>query len=251
MNGTYLIFLGVTSKPFSSPLAREAVRAGLNQDTVSGLDDGNLLKGCYLLPPSLYGHPHDACPDGNKAGDGNLPLAQSLAKESGMAGSRVTVWSPADSPFAGWMAYYTSLLNQIGFKARLKTVPAASYYRTIGAARLHSQTGFDGTYQEFVNPAGFYEQLTAKAIQTRNGNWGKIDDPYINSTVRVLAAVPASSVYAVATFWHKLELYVAKNAYIAVLGYPTFPEFVSDRIDLRAVTFSPVVGLDWSSLKLK
>ena len=38
---------------------------------------------------------------------------------------------------------------------------------------------------------------------------------------------------------------------MAVLGYPTAPVLVSSRIDDGAVVFQPVVGIDWSSLRLK
>jgi peptide/nickel transport system substrate-binding protein len=252
MYGTRLIFLNATRKPFSSQLAREAVRAGLDQGAVSQVDAGMLMNGCYVLPPTLWGHPGDACPDGNKAGDGNLPMARALVKRSGMAGTRVVVWSEASSTIRRWMAYYTSLLNQIGFKASLKTVADTAYFSTIGDVGRDPQTGYGEFAQDLPNPVDIYRQLTGRAIRrAANRNWSQVDDPYVNRTVRVLGAVPASSVEAVAKFWRQLELYVAEKAYFAVLGYPTVPEFVSSRIDFRDLIFSPVAGDDWSSIRLK
>jgi hypothetical protein len=43
---------------------------------------------------------------------------------------------------------------------------------------------------------------------------------------------------------------VADKGYVAVIGYPRFPEFVSSRIDFGKVIFSPVAGFDWSSFRL-
>jgi peptide/nickel transport system substrate-binding protein len=252
VDSTNVIFMNVARKPFSSQSARQAVRAALDQNTLDQLDPGTLLSGCYLIPPTLYGHPHDACPEGNPAGGGNLALAKTLVQRSGMGGVPVTVWSQTGSPSRSWMTYYTSLLNQIGFKASLKLVPDQSYYETVGELKRHPQTGFAGFDADFPNPLGFYEPLTGKAIQpTGNRNLSELDDPVINATVRALAAVPASNLSAVYNFWNQLELYVANKAYLAVLGYPTFPEFVSDRVNRRALIFSPVVGYDWTSLRLK
>lgn len=252
VNSTNVIFMNVSRKPFSSQLARQAVRAALDQNTLDQLDSGTLLKGCYLLPPTLYGHPHDACPEGNKAGGGDLVSAKALVRRSGMGGTPVTVWSQTGSPSRPWMAYYTSLLNEIGFRASLKLVADQAYYRTIGDLRRHPQTGFGGFDEDLPNPVGFYQPLTGEAIESSgNRNWGEIDDPFINMTVRALDAVPASNLSAVYRYWNELELYVADKAYLAVLGYPTSPEFVSDRVNRRALIFSPVVGYDWSSLRLK
>jgi hypothetical protein len=150
------------------------------------------------------------------------------------------------------MTYYTSLLNQLGFKASLRVEPDQTYYREIGRLSLHPQTGFAEFPQPIPNPVVFYEPLTGQAIQPNgNRNWGEINDPFVNTTVQALAAVPGSRYGAVYGYWSQLELYVAKQAYVAVIGYPTFPEFVSGRIDLRTMVFSPVVGFDFSSIRVK
>ncbi len=252
MNGTYVAFLNVTSRPFSSQLVRQAVRAAVDQNTLAELDSGKLEKGCYVLPPGVYGHPGNACPEGNRRGDGNLPLARALVQRSGMAGSAVTVWTPAQAPAQAWMTYYTSLLDGIGLNARLKVVPAGGYYRTIGDLRLHPQTGFGEYDRQIPYPAAFYDELAGSAIQpTDNRNWGEINDPYINRTVQLLGEVPAAGLDAVSSFWSELEQYTAQRAYVAVLGYRTAPELVSRRIDFSRVIFNPVVGYDWSSLRFK
>jgi peptide/nickel transport system substrate-binding protein len=252
MLGSELIFLNVTSKPFSNQLAREAVRAGLDQNTMAELDGGMLRTGCYVLLPSMFGHPNNACPDGNKAGDGDLTAARTLVKNSGMAGARVTVWSETTSPVRQWMTYYTSLLNQIGFDATLKLVADHSYYAAIGDPGAGAQTGYGALYQELPNPADPYGQLTGQGNEaTADHNWSQLNDPALNTSVRALTAIPASTVGAVANYWRELELDVADKAYVAPFGYPTFPEFVSSRIDFRALVFSPVAGYDLSSLRLK
>lgn len=252
MNGTDLIFLNVTRKPFSSQLAREAVLTGLDENTIKRLGSGTVLPGCYLLPPGMYGHLGARCPYRDAGSGGNLAAAKALVQRSRMAGTRVTVWSGTDSAFREWMAYYTSLLDRIGFKATQKLIPDAGYYATIGDLKLHPQTGFAHFYEDFPNPVNFYQPLTGAAIVPKgNQNWGELNDPYLNAQVSTLAGVPAGQLSAVVPFWHLLEGYLASKAYVAVFGYQTVPEFVSDRIDYTAIVVDPVVGFDWSSFQLK
>jgi peptide/nickel transport system substrate-binding protein len=251
INATELIFVNVTQRPFTSQLARIAVQTALDDGALRHLGGDELQEGCFLLPPNIWGHPHDQCPRGDIEKGGDVAAARALVARSGMAGSRVTVWSAAGRPVSAWMAYYTSLLNQIGFKARLKLVRSAKYYATIGNLKLHPQTGFGEFSPELQSPVDFYERLTGSAIRAvDNPNWGEIDDAYLNRQVAILEAVPSTNLAAVSSFWHGLEGYVADRAYLAVFGYRTAPIFVSDRLN-PAVRLSPVVGLDWSSFRLK
>ena len=252
MNATYLIFLNVARPPFSSQLARQAVRVALDENKMNQLAGGTLAVGCFLLPPNLYGHSHLPCAQAGTPVAGNVAEARALARRSGMAGTRVTVWSEANQPFRGWMAYYTSLLNQLGFRARLKLVSDQAYYAAIGDLRNHPQTGIGDFYADYPNPADFYQWLTRSAMaQSPNQNWGEIDDPYLNTQVRTLGSVPAADLSAVTSLWHGVERYVASRSYIAPFGYQTFPEFVSARLKYKAIIFSPVVGFDWTSFRLK
>lgn len=252
LNDTYAIFMNVTRKPFSSALARIAVQTALDDNTLKQLGAGLLQQGCYLLPPSMYGHPHDQCPRGNIKKGGDEPAGRALVARSGMAGTRVTVWGESGAPASSWMAYYTSLLNRLGFRAQLKLVPSSSYAATVGDLKLHPQTGFGYFAAALASPVDLYERMTGAAIRPRaNLNLSEANDPYLNHQVGILSAVPSTNLPAIAPFWHSLERYVANRAYLAVFGYETAPEFVSDRVNYAALHLSPVFGLDWSSFHLK
>jgi peptide/nickel transport system substrate-binding protein len=252
MNSTQLIFMNIKRKPFTSRLARIAVQTALDDGTLKQLGADELQEGCYLLPPSMWGHPHDQCPRGNIEKGGDVAAARALVKRSGMAGTRVTVFSPASAPASRWMAYYTSMLTRIGFPARLKLVRSADYYATIGDLKLHPQTGFGALTAGLPTPVDFYERLTGAAIRgAENPNWSEIDDAYVNREVGILRAVPSTNLAAVAPFWHGLERYLADQAYLAVFGYQTAPLFVSGRVAYPRLRLSPVVGLDWTSFHLK
>jgi peptide/nickel transport system substrate-binding protein len=251
MNSTYYVFLNTKAKPFSSQLAREAVVTGLNQNAMNRLGSGTLIPGCYFLPPGMTGHPTAPCPYGDPASGGDIAKAKALVQQSGMAGQAVTVWSETRSPRQQWMTYYTSFLNQIGFKATQKVIADANYFSTIGNLKLNPQTGFADWNQDFPNPIDFYLLLQGSAIlPTNNENFGQVNDPKINSESNKLGQVPTSQLASTAAQWQSLDEYTAKQAYTAVFGYQTFPAFTSDRIGQNYI-FSLLYGWDWSSFSLK
>ncbi len=251
---TYYIFMNSQEKPFNNQLAREAVVTGLNQEAMNRLGSGTLDPTCLFLPPDVPGYqPSSAstCPYG-VPGTGNLAKAKALVQQSGMAGQPVTVWSQGRLPRQQWMTYYTSFLNQIGFKATQKVIADATYFTTIGELKLHPQTGFTDWNQDFPNPVDFYLLVSGKGIlPTNNENPGEINDPYINGQIAKLSTVPTTQLGSVTSQWQALDQYVAKKAYIAVFGYQTFPKFASARLNYPAALMNPIYGWDWTSFALK
>jgi peptide/nickel transport system substrate-binding protein len=252
MNSTYYIFMNTKTKPFSSQLAREAVVTGIDENAMNRLGSGTLIPACFFLPPGMIGHPTASCPYGDPASGGNLTKAKQLVQQSGMAGTPVSVWSETRTPRQQWMTYYTSFLNQIGFKATQKVIADATYFSTIGNLKLNPQTGFADWNQDFPNPIDFYLLLQGTAIlPTNNQNFGQVNDPQINSQSNKLGAVPTPQLNSVASQWQALDQYTAQKAYVGVFGYQTFPEFTSTKINYGSIVFHPVYGFDWSSFQTK
>jgi peptide/nickel transport system substrate-binding protein len=256
LNTTYYFFLNSAVKPFNSQLAREAVIYGLDRNALARLGSGFWTPACYLLPPPMIGHPTAPCPYGNPAAPPNIAKAKALVKQSGMEGAPVTVWGEERQPRRQFIDYYTSMLNQIGFKATEKIVADADYFPTIGDQKTHPQTGFADWNQDFPNPFDFYGVLLAgdSILPTNNQNFGEVNDPYINSLVNAngsLAKVPAADLGSAASKYQQLDEYATKKAYMAVWGYLTAPEFTSDRINRQTVVFSPLFGWDYTSLQTK
>jgi peptide/nickel transport system substrate-binding protein len=252
---TYYFFLNSQVKPFNNQLAREAVVTGLDRNALARLGSGFFTPGCYLLPPLMIGHATQPCPYGDPAVP-NLAKAKQLVKQSGLAGTPVTVWGEERSPRRQFIDYYTSFLNQIGFKATEKIIADATYFPTIGDTNLHAQTGFADWNQDFPNPIDFYGILAAgdAITKTNNENFGLDNDPVLNAQVNSLGGLyklPSSQLAANAAQWQKLDYYAAKKAYFAVFGYASFPKFVSDRVDFGSFVYHQVYGPDWLTLSLK
>jgi peptide/nickel transport system substrate-binding protein len=151
------------------------------------------------------------------------------------------------------MTYYTQLLNEIGFKAKIKAIDAAIYAQTIGELRLHPQTGEFEWIEDFPNPVDYYGVLVdgGAILHANNLNFGEVKDPHVDSTVAKLGVIPATQLSQSVPQWQALDEYVSKKAYVVPFGYPTFPEFVSDRINVGALVLNPVYGWDFTSFQLK
>jgi peptide/nickel transport system substrate-binding protein len=248
---TYYVFMNTQEKPFSSFLVRKAVEVGLDQTAMNKLGAGTLRPGCYFLAPSIIGHPTAPCPYGTP-GSGNLTEAKKLVRESGMAGTPVTVWSQQRAPRQAWMRYYARFLRQLGFDTKIRKVTDTNYFTTIGSLKLHAQTGFADWNQDFPSPVDFYLLLDGKSIlPTDNQNFGLVNDPRINNAVARLETVPTPRLDTVAAQWSALDEYVAKKAYAGVFGYQTFPFFMSDRMKYAAAIHHPLYGWDFTTFQLK
>jgi peptide/nickel transport system substrate-binding protein len=254
VSGEYF-FLNVKSKPFSSPLVREAVNYALDRRALQRLDSGMLNPACFFLPVGMPGHPSAPCPYGEPNSEvpaTNLTKAKELVRKSGLAGTSVTVWGGSRAPHKEFVDYYAGVLNEIGLKASEKIVADAQYYATVGNLSNKAQTGWMSFSQDFPNPIDFYQLLDAKSIlPTESHNLSQVDDPHIQSELASLAPVPSSQLGSVVGRWQALDLYTAQKAYMAPFGYDEVPKFFSNRIDFGAAVFHPVYGNDWSSLQLK
>ena len=256
LNSTYYFFMNQKAKPFSSMLAREAVIVGLNRPALARLGSGFFTPGCFFLPPLMVGHPPSSCPFGDPNSTGDIAKAKMLVQQSGMAGQPVTVWGEERSPRRQFVDYYTSFLNQIGFKATEKIIADATYFPTVGNLKLNAQTGFDDYNQDFPNPIDFYGLLLAGDAITPTGNLNhsQVNDPVINSKANQLGTLfklPTSSLGSASSQWTTLDEYTAAKAYEAVFGYLEAPEFVSNRIDQSALVFQPINGYWYNTFKLK
>jgi peptide/nickel transport system substrate-binding protein len=245
-------FLNTLIPPFNNQLAREAVNYALDRRALSRLASGFITPLCYFLPPGIVGHPTSPCPyGGDPNGAPDLAKAKSLLQQAGLTGAPVTVWGETRSPRQEYIHYYTSVLNQIGFKATEKITQDSVYFQTIGNAATKAQTGFGDWLQDFPNPSDFYLLLDARSIQPQNNqNFSNVNDPHVQSELDKLNAVPATKLSDAAAEWQSLDEYVASKAYTAVFGTEVVPKFMSTKINFKSAQFHPLFLNDWSSWQL-
>ena len=252
---TYYFFLNTTIPPFNKVAARDAVNYALDSRALERIFGGRLHPTCNLLPPGMVGYqPITPCPWGDPAGPGNTAKATALVKSAGLAGSPVTVWTNSKDPRPAIGAYLQSLLNQIGFKASIKTLNQTVYFSTIGSPKSKAQIGFDDWFQDFPHPGDFFGNLltTAAAKSLPSFNNGFVSDPYIDAQVNKLDAQPAASV---ASGWAALDQYVNNpaHAYLVPYGNEEDTAFYSARMNVAQCSGYPDLAhrVDWSLLCLK
>jgi len=249
---TFYFFLNTQMAPFNNPLAREAVNYAIDRRAFVRLASGFLKPECYFLPEGIAGHPTGNCPYGSKDGAPDLAKAKALVKQAHLEGTPITVWGETRSPRKQYVEYYTSVLNQMGFKATPKIISDSVYFPTIGNAKTKAQTGFADWLQDFPNPSDFYLLMNAKSIQpVNNENFSNVNDPHVQSELAKLDAVPATKLNSVSGNWQSLDQYTASKAYQAVYGSEELPNFMSNKIDFGSAIFHPLYLTDWSSLQLK
>jgi peptide/nickel transport system substrate-binding protein len=254
VSGEYF-FLNVKEKPFSNEKVRQAVEYAIDRRALQRLDSGMLEPACYFLPAGMPGHPTASCPYGEPSSEvpaANMAKAKALVRQSGLAGTSVTVWGGSRAPHKEFVDYYAGVLNEIGLRASVKIVADAQYYATVGNTANKPQTGWMSFSQDFPNPVDFYQLLDAKSIiPNENHNLSQVDDPHIQAEIAALGPVPSSQLSSVVGRWQALDQYTAQHAYIAPFGYDEVPKLFSDKVNFSAAVFHPVYGNDWSTLELK
>jgi peptide/nickel transport system substrate-binding protein len=147
-----------------------------------------------------------------------------------------------------------STLNQIGFKASIKTLDQKVYFATVGDPKQNAQIGFTDWFQDFPHPADFFGSLLTTASLKANPtfNEGLISDPQIDAAV---AKLTPQDPKAVASQWAALDKLVnsPSKAYVAPYGNEQSSTFMSTRMDFQNCSGAPhlVHRNDWSLFCLK
>ena len=250
---TYYFFLNVTEPPFNKLEARQAVNYAIDSRALVRIFGGRLEPGCTFLPPQLVGYKDFKCPYGDPGGPGNVKKAKELVEKSGTKGQQVTVWTNNKSPRDKIAVYYAGVLEDIGYKTKIKTLDQQVYFDRIGTKSSKAQTGFTDWYQDFPHPADFFQPLlTGDSLQsTPTSNQGFVNDATLNKKSEDLVQEP--DLEKAAPDWGDLDEYVVKDkAYIVPYGYEKATSFFSERMDFdNCAGVHPVYKNDWTQFCLK
>ena len=245
---TLYFFLNSTTPPFNSELARRAVLTALDRPALGRLSNQTLEPECYLLPDGVPGHTSSSCPYGAADEEGDMQAAEELVQESGTAGTPITVWGADRPPQRAYVRYYVKLLDRLGYRAAERLVQPLSYYAKVASPTINPQTGFASWFNDFPNPADFYEVVDARSTPpAHRANLGRIDDIFIQQQLAELNLEPAQDLSKSAGQWRELEEYTAKKAYLAVFGTQQVPKLMSARMNFDSAVIHPLFLSDWST----
>lgn len=249
-NSTYYYFLNTRVAPFDNEKVRQAVGYAVDERALARIFGGLLAPSCNFLPPGMVGYKKvDPCPWG-EPGTADVEKAKALIKESGAAGTEVTVWGNDEDPSTPVVEYLADTLNQIGLKAKPRIVDGSVYFQTIGNQKTKAQAGFANWFQDFPSPANFMFLVDGASIQnTNNQNFGNVDDPEINKLISEAKQNP--DIEAVADDWATADQKLVDKAYVIPYGNRKLTKITSARVAFDSFMFHPVYNHDLTSLGLK
>ena len=232
----YYYFMNTRERPFDRLEVRQALNHAVDRRAIVRLYNGLATPTQNVLPPT---YPQYRKLDGYEY---DRERARTLVRESGYAGTSVTVWGNSRPTIREPAEYLVDVLNDIGFEAELKIVDPALYLATIGDERTGAQTGVANWFlQDYPHPRSLFEPLLSggRITETGNTNLSNAEVPEIDAAIEELADEPLSE--EVNAQWAEVDGLVVENGLWAPLVNRQFTDFFGDEMDLGACYVSHVV----------
>jgi peptide/nickel transport system substrate-binding protein len=235
---TFYVWLNTRLAPFDDIDVRRALNYAVDRNRLAALRGGSDLAppSCQVLAPNFVGYVH-YCPYHH-----DLARAKRLVAASGTIGQAVTIWWPDTRKTAG--DYLVSVLQSLGYKARLKLVPRLAYLGALAAAKGRAQAGFGPWTPDYPSSAAYFSELLTCASyrpgEPGNGNLGGFCDPSIDREIARAIALQTTDPGAAAALWGKIDHEIVDRAPWVTMVNSRALNFVSSR--LGNYQYNPVSG---------
>ena len=210
--------------PFDDIRVRRAVNMAIDRDAAAKLFGGPRLAtpSCQILPPGLPGYapycpfPHD------------LAAAQALVRESGTAGTRVTLVIDTSAVMRAVGTYVLSVLQDLGYDARLRVLSGNLQFTYIQNSANHVQISLTPWYADYPGATDFLPLLFGCASYHPGSdgsiNFSGLCDPALDARMQAVAdsADPAG--------WAAIDREITDRAAFAVLFNPRYVDVTSRRV---------------------
>ena len=144
----------------------------------------------------------------------------------------MTVWMPA--PLAAQGRFMVSVLESLGYRARVKAVGVNAYFNRVSDSRLRVQAGYYGWNADFPSDLSFIHDLFRCAAfvpdSPSNGDPSGFCNPSIDRQMARAAAVQAQDPPAAAALWQKVEREILALAPVVPTYNRQNVDFVSKRV---------------------
>jgi peptide/nickel transport system substrate-binding protein len=230
----YYMALNVRVAPFNNLKVRQALNYAVNRNAVIGQFGGpRLAKAtCQTLPPDFPGYrpycPYTANPAGGKWTAPDLAKAKQLIAASGTRGEKVAVITTPDDTTKNISLYFVSLLNQLGYKASLKTLSQAVEYPYVQNSRNKPQISLTYWSPDYNAASDFLDLSVGcagfNANSTASPNLSEFCDPKIQKLTAHALQVQETNVTAANSLWASIDKAVTDQA-------PEVPLFVASKLD--------------------
>jgi peptide/nickel transport system substrate-binding protein len=233
---TYYYFMNTRVAPFNKLEARQALNYAIDRQAIVRLYGGLATPTENVLPPTypqykkISMYPHD------------LDKAKQLVQQSGTSGQRVTVWSSSREVHQKAAEYLTDVLNQLGYRARLRVVDPSIYWTTIGNQRTRAQTGLANWFQDYPHPLNWFDVLLNgnRITEEHNNNYSNANVRAINTKIEELKK-EAELTDEINSQWAEVDQMVMENALWAPFVNRQFTDFFTADMDLENCYVSHVL----------
>jgi peptide/nickel transport system substrate-binding protein len=242
----FYFWMNTRQPPFDDVRVRRAVNYAVDPAALERIYAGTLEAHQQILPPGMPGYarfepyPH------------SLARAEALIARANPDDREVTVWTNDSAPNTEAGEYYEHVLQQLGFKTKLRTVNTAIYFSVIGnTSQRNLDTGWTNWLLDYPHPNDYFQpQLAAASILPENNtNWAQFDDPELSAKIERLGREQLGPRQV--REYAELDREVMRQAPWAPFGIFTIATFVSERVDLDEVIVSPIFGQDLTSFRLE
>jgi YVTN family beta-propeller protein len=211
--GTEGYFLNTRVAPFDDTRARRAVNIAFDRETFVRTLGRAFAPTCHILPPNLPGY-RPTCPYG-PGGAQHLDAARRLVRSSGTRGAVVTVAVPR--PIAHQAQYIASVLDSLGYRARVRPISPDAYFTEISDSRTQTQAGYSGWIASYPSAADFLPPLFScaafvPASPGANSNLSGFCDPSVDAKMSAATDAQAQDPAAATTLWQQAERAILAQA---------------------------------------
>jgi peptide/nickel transport system substrate-binding protein len=238
--------MNTTRAPFDDLKVRQAVNYAVNTEALERIYSGEIAASHQILPAGMPGYSEfDLYPY-------NLAKAKQMIREANPSDRQITVWTDSLSPNDQAGEYFESVLDDIGFDAKLKKTNAENYFTIIGDQSTPDlDTGWGSYFADYPHPnALFQPMLAGSSIRpVNNTNLPLINDPKLNAKIERLATEELGPKQE--DEYADLDREYMEQAPWVPYGNRALSLFVSSDIDFDKVIWTPAFSGDLASFQFK
>lgn len=223
--------LNTNIAPFDKLEARQALQWAVDRNALVKIFGGaNVAQpACTLLPESIPGHA-DFC-DYPQA---DLAKAKQLVQQSGTAGQEVAVTVSDDEISKQVGEYVRSVLEQIGYQAKLKVISTNIHFNYIQNTKNDVQVSVTQWYADYPAASDFLHVLLSCA-SFREGSDSSINiagfcDKDIDARMTEAMTLDLTDKNAANAKWGEIDRELMRQSPIVPLFNPKQVDFVSSRV---------------------
>ncbi len=243
------VILNVRVPPFDDVRVRRALNYAIDRRAIVKLygGPGAAHPTCQILPPQIPGFrrycPYTRHPTRTGAWRGpDLARARRLVSASGTSGAKIAVLDTAQPRiFFDEGRVVVAALRRLGYRASLRIVPDAAFFRIASDPRNRAQVISGGWNAQYPAASDFIAlHLSCRGLWSGQ-NAGRFCDPTVDRQIARAQSLQLVRPQQAARLWANIDRELVDRAVTVPLVTPNATDFVSKRV--ANYQFHPLWGL--------